>query len=129
MSRLTLQDWIKQMESSVGADELANYMFREEIAKGIVKPVSPEVINERKQRVEWLKELQHYKDLEEQGRLIEQKHGYWKRKTKEYEYYRTYWYECSVCGEKPLHKNDGIHYHFTDYCPHCGAKMDEVEND
>lgn len=71
--------------------------------------------------------LAHYEDLEKQGRLIEQKHGYWKRKTKEYEYYRTYWYECSVCGERPLHKTDGIHYHFTDYCPNCGAKMDEVE--
>lgn len=71
MSRLTLQGWIKQMESGIGADELANYLFREEIANGIIRQASPEMINECKQKLEWLKELQHYKDLEEQGRLIE----------------------------------------------------------
>lgn len=70
MSRLTLQGWIKQIESDIGADELANYLFREEIAKGIIRQASPEMINEYKQKLEWLKELQHYKDLEEQGRLI-----------------------------------------------------------
>lgn len=33
-----------------------------------------------------------------------------------------WWYECSVCGEQPLqrYKIDCL----SEYCPHCGAKMD-----
>lgn len=34
---------------------------------------------------------------------------------------------CSVCGEEAIfHDNGTLHgsYFLTDYCPHCGAKMD-----
>lgn len=34
-------------------------------------------------------------------------------------------YNCSICGERNLFKNgDNV---FSNYCPHCGAKM-EVDN-
>lgn len=47
-------------------------------------------------------------------------HGHWERAVS--------WLipTCSVCGENAI----GIHAFdckLTDYCPHCGAKMDEVE--
>ena len=34
---------------------------------------------------------------------------------------------CSICGEEAIsHDNGTLHgsYFLTDYCPHCGAKMD-----
>lgn len=121
MSRLTLQEWIKQMESTIGADELSNYMFREEIAKGIIKPVSQEVINERKERLEWLKELQHYKDLEEQGRLIEVVYGFDKSD-------HLSAFECSVCGfyDWDTYTTDDGAYN---YCSRCGAKIEELKGE
>lgn len=55
-------------------------------------------------------------------------HGHWIRKEKIFEsgitYARSWWYECSNCGEKPL-TQDNIAI-VSDYCPWCGAKMDEV---
>ena len=50
------------------------------------------------------------------GRVDEVKHGHW-------EYIGGYGYQyrcnkCFMCGERK-----------TNYCPHCGAKMDEVDND
>lgn len=47
------------------------------------------------------------------------RHGRWVRKTGN----GYYWYECSECGAKPL-KNSYKDDCFSDYCPHCGAKMD-----
>ena len=48
--------------------------------------------------------------IEIQKRFNAEKHGHWE----------TIWkaYECSVCGEISINN-----YY---YCPHCGAKMDEV---
>lgn len=69
--------------------------------------------------------LAHYEDMEEQGRLIEQKQGYWIKSRKYYDDGYTVIGACSVCGlefqAKLLRK--------ICYCPHCGAKMDEVENE
>ena len=62
--------------------------------------------------------LTHYKDLEEQGELIEQKHGRWKP-TGNIEVLYAKEYVCSVCG--------GIMLGKSEFCPNCGAKMDEVE--
>ena len=58
--------------------------------------------------------LKYYEDLEEQGRLIEQKHGQWN-----YNKYRQMY--CSNCGEYP---EIAVEWN---YCPNCGAKMNEVE--
>ena len=69
------------------------------------------------------RELQQYKDLEEQGRLIEQKHGEWILKHVGAGHY----WECSVC-----HTNPCIYVtNNTNYCPNCGAKMElkELEGD
>lgn len=64
--------------------------------------------------------LAHYEDLEEQGRRIEQKYGKWiKRRNKSS--WTHFTYSCSVC-------DSGSDFD-TAYCPNCGAKMDEVENE
>ena len=69
---------------------------------------------------EILTKLKHYEDLEEQGRLIEQKHGYWKTiGMRPVGTHLTHY--CSICG--------GHGDNEMDYCPNCGAKMDEVENE
>lgn len=48
--------------------------------------------------------------------------GRWIRKESK----RCYWYECSECGyPPPLDRYK--HEWFSDYCPHCGARTDEVE--
>lgn len=56
--------------------------------------------------------LAHYKELEEQGKLIEQKHGQW-----DYNKYRQMY--CSNCGQYP---EIAVEWN---YCPNCGAKMEE----
>ena len=65
--------------------------------------------------VEMVEKLAHYEDLEEQGRLIIRKNGKWYCLEQEIGLY-----ECSECGHKILRQK-------TNYCPTCGAKMDEVE--
>ena len=65
-----------------------------------------------------IQKLAHYEDLEEQGRLIEQKHGRWKIiGMRPVGTHLTHY--CSICG--------GHGDNEMDYCPNCGAKMDEVE--
>ena len=69
---------------------------------------------------EVIEKLTHYEDLEEQGRLIEQKHGKWipfELDTRGH--IEIIHYECSSCHE--------ISDDATMYCPNCGAKMDEVK--
>ena len=58
--------------------------------------------------------LAHYEDLEEQGRLVEQKHGQCKP-TGNIEVLYAKEYACSVCG--------GIMLGKSEFCPNCGAKM------
>ena len=50
----------------------------------------------------------------------EVKHGKWYRHTQK-EHGDTCFY-CSVCEEMAL--SDCMVWELTDYCPHCGAKMD-----
>lgn len=51
-------------------------------------------------------------------------HGKWVEKTGEVNDATFYWYECSNCEGRPLKQwNETM---LSDYCPHCGAKMDEV---
>jgi len=72
---------------------------------------------------EALNKLAHYEDLEEQGRLIEQKHGTW-ISLDTYVYECDGMWECSECGED-------FYFEFGTplecrayYCPNCGAKME-----
>lgn len=57
------------------------------------------------------------------------RHGYW---IESYAPSGSPLCECSVCGDSALSQDndwgDVINYHETDYCPHCGAKIDG-END
>ena len=71
---------------------------------------------------EVIEKLAHYEDLEEQGRLIEQKHGKW------------YWADdgycrCSECNQKtPAYEHEeALEARITNYCPYCGAKMELKE--
>lgn len=49
-----------------------------------------------------------------------EKVGKWKRISMDkYSEHAKYWYRCDRCGEDNLGN--------TNYCPHCGAKMQEVE--
>lgn len=62
----------------------------------------------------YLRELERLFELQEQGRLIVQEHGQW-----DYNKYRQMY--CSNCGQYP---EIAVEWN---YCPNCGAKMDEVE--
>lgn len=48
----------------------------------------------------------------------ERKRGEWIMKDDE----KMWWYECSVCGEKPL-MSVYVQDVLSDFCPHCGADM------
>lgn len=52
------------------------------------------------------------------------KHGRWIRKESK----RFYWFECSECGYPPPLDKFKREW-FSNYCPNCGAKMDEVEDE
>lgn len=39
----------------------------------------------------------------------------------------AWWYECSECGDYPL-KNAYGHDELSQWCPHCGAKMEGEED-
>ena len=68
----------------------------------------------------WLaiSKLAHYEDMEEQGRLIEQKQGEWKP--------LLYDSLCSVCGYSETTPLMIMRRDFK-YCPNCGAKMELKE--
>lgn len=71
---------------------------------------------EHEQLAEWLEELKRYKDLEEQGRLIEQR------------YATTRECCCSACKEDYTRVAEGENGmvwegEYPNYCPWCGAKF------
>lgn len=55
-------------------------------------------------------------------RQPERKTGKWVKKVDD----GVYWYECSECGDYPLKSAFGYDY-FSEWCPHCGAKLEGVE--
>ena len=70
---------------------------------------------------------EHYESMERTvyllnkalAELAECKTGTWRKKHDDI----CYWYECSVCGNKPLHTNWTISEVLSNYCPYCGTKM------
>lgn len=52
--------------------------------------------------------------------VVEVKHGKWYRHTKKEQ--GDTCFHCSVCEKMAL--SDCLIWELTDYCPHCGAKMD-----
>ena len=65
-----------------------------------------------------LDKLAHYEDLEEQGRLIEQKKGKWIPNKRMVRTPTAENYHCSECTQTGK---------TTAYCPNCGAKMELKE--
>ena len=63
MSRLTIDEVIERCDRTCGRFEMAS------LAKGT--KIESKQYDEHYQTSEWLKELKKYKDLEEQGRLVE----------------------------------------------------------
>lgn len=49
--------------------------------------------------------------------------AHWKRCRDE----TCYWFECSACGHEPLYTKYKQEI-LSDYCPYCGALMQEDEN-
>lgn len=95
-----------------------------------------------------LEKLAYYEDLEEQGMMIEQKHGQWELTARKGFY--AYWgvfAECSEChneeteiwgGYFPNIPNDiakatalrsAENVKLSNYCPHCGAKLAELKGE
>ena len=60
-------------------------------------------------------------DLQPAADVAEVRHGRWK------DYSDDGYYECSVCGEAWTFIDGTPKDNNANYCPRCGAKMDEVE--
>lgn len=69
-------------------------------------------------------DIQEFLDNIPTAGVVEVRHGYWKweRKIEPQAQNRMY---CSVCDNECLSK--GNYYVPSDWCPHCGAKMDAKE--
>ena len=52
--------------------------------------------------------------------VVKVSHGKWIKKTNG----GCYWYECSKCNNRPL-QDEYKQACFSDYCPHCGRKMED----
>ena len=87
---------------------------------------------DKNKAIELIKELENIKDVSEAEEwvdifistinelpIIELNHGRWKQIVHP-------WYECSECGERTavVNLNGKV---LWNYCPNCGARMDEVE--
>lgn len=71
MSRLTIQEVADRYEDFYKRIETYGRFMNRLVKDHGLNPIEIATYEEYKQIAEWLKELQHYKDLEEQGRLIE----------------------------------------------------------
>lgn len=65
------------------------------------------------------------KKIDEQPTIEERKTGKWIRNVDDD--INAWWYECSECGDYPL-KNAYGHDELSQWCPHCGAKMEGEED-
>ena len=59
---------------------------------------------------------------------VEQKHGHWIKPTGMMPPEHHGHYECSACHQWAM-RNWKHRLELTDYCPHCGAKMDGKEDE
>ena len=77
----------------------------------------------------WVREKSKYKGYDnrlENCPLEEVKHGHWIEVQRIHEKDHTAICECSLCGDT-VWVYDG--QRAWNYCPHCGAKMDEVKDE
>lgn len=66
-------------------------------------------------------------------------HARWIDESKEFEGFVIHSCCCSACGKNPLYRRDvdctktgtevNFRYDQSNFCPNCGARMDEKEND
>ena len=80
---------------------------------------SPSVYFEYEDEYHLLEELQRYRDLEEAGRLIEQKQGTWEQ----VDGFSICEWRCSECGDERYFEIGTPLGNEVHYCPNCGAKM------
>ena len=66
--------------------------------------------------------LAHYEDLEEQGRLVELKHGTWEMVEG---WDGDCMWRCSVCKDERYFETGTPFENHVQYCPNCGAKQAE----
>lgn len=57
---------------------------------------------------------------------LERKRGEWIQQRDEY--WGVFWFNCSVCGQKPPNDQFGQEWH-SNFCPNCGADMRGGNND
>lgn len=74
--------------------------------------------------------LKQYEDAEEQGRLVEVRHGRWIWLEEDEDDFETDIVECSYCRKSytTLFSKESFFETFK-YCPNCGAKMDEGQDE
>lgn len=93
---------------------MSDLISREE---ALAYPLSYEHYDKQNGDIKFIHGVESYRDYIEGLPTVEQKHGHW-------DYYgydeisNVHIYRCSKCecGNREA----------TDYCPHCGAKMNEV---
>ena len=63
----------------------------------------------------------------DKGDWVEVRHGEWQTSDKPYAYYE---WKCSVCGfDEYRHTVRNGKYKIMNFCPNCGAKMENARND
>lgn len=72
-----------------------------------------------------LNALCHGTVLDDSIALLKGKTGKWIEKT---DYMGDTYYDCSACGESWMTIEGTPWINGMNYCPHCGAKMEEVAN-
>ena len=55
--------------------------------------------------------------------------GEWVQKSRKLDLCTMWWYECSECGSKPPNDKYGHPNYLSRYCPSCGSKMSEGEEE
>ena len=77
------------------------------------------------QAVKFLLPIEAYTDRAEEAldmaiEALERKRGEWIQQRDEY--WGVFWFNCSVCGQKPPNDQFGQEWH-SNFCPNCGADM------
>ena len=67
-------------------------------------------------------------DKQEDSDVQEVRHGHWIKNSIDNS--RKFEYSCSICGWSGVKNYDSyVDIHEFEYCPYCGAKMDEEEQE
>ena len=117
---MTKEEAIKALSAEPCEDTISRKWLKNAIHnfyKGLVHTPTEEEI----QKIQELEQAQLEKAYEI-GKAEQQKTGHWKKSHDDI----MQWWACSECG-KPCPKGTYGGDFFSDYCPNCGAKMEESE--